>query len=152
MLGGSTQKIHQELRTLQASLEHHFDSNFAVIERNLSGPFNRSLPWDWVADSDTYYDIDVFLDTRQLRYRGNPTFLVTATQYYLKYCAPSADILKELGAAGGFYVPLQTSKLFAKMGKEVVERSKRLLHTAQVKRSEVPIDQIDFAWAQEAPL
>ena len=151
-LVGSTLKIHQELCSLQTALERHFDSSFSVIERNLSGPFNRSLPWDWVSDSDLYYDIDVFLDTRQLRYRGNPSFVVTATQYYLKYCAPSADILKELGAAGGFYVPLQTSKLFASMGKEVVERSKRLLHTEQVKRSKVPMDQIDFAWAQEATL
>ncbi len=149
-LGASTQRVHQELHTLQTALERQFDSNFSVIEKNLSIPFNRTLPWDWVFDSDSYYDVDVFLDTRQLRYRGDPSFLVTATQYYLKYCAQNTDILKELGAVGGFYVPLQPSKLFAKMGKEVVERSKRLLHVTQIKKCEVPIDQIDVAWAKEA--
>ena len=150
-LDGSAQRVRQELRTLQSSLDRHFDSHFAAVEKNLSVPFSRTLPWDWVPDPDLYYDLDVFLDTRQLRYRGDPSFLVTATQYYLKYCPPTADILKELGTAGGFYVPAQTSKMFAKMGKEVIERTKRLLHVAQVMKAGVPADQVDIAWAKEAP-
>jgi hypothetical protein len=150
-LDGSAQRVRQELRTLQSSLDRHFDSHFAAVEKNLSVPFSRTLPWDWVPDPDLYYDLDVFLDTRQLRYRGDPSFLVTATQYYLKYCPATADILKELGAAGGFYVPGQTSKMFAKMGKEVIERTKRLLHVAQILKAGVPADQVDIAWAKEAP-
>jgi len=121
------------------------------VEKNLSVPFSRTLPWDWVPDPDTYYDVDVFLDTRQLRYRGDPSFVVTATQYYLKYCPASSDILKEVGAAGGFYVPTQPSKMFTKMGKDVIERTKRLLHNAQVMKTGIPADQIDLAWAKEAP-
>ena len=149
-LDSSAQRLRQELRALQGSLERHFDSHFTAVEKNLSVPFSRTLPWDWVPDPDQYYDLDVFLDTRQLRYRGDPSYIVTATQYYLKYCAPNTDILKELGAAGGFYVPTTTTKLFAKMGKEVVERNKRLLHVTQVQKSGIPDDQVEFAWNKEA--
>jgi len=150
-LDGSSQRMRQELRALQSTLERYYDVHFAAVEKNLSVPFSRTLPWDWVSDPDPYYDLDIFLDTRQLRYRGDPSFVVTATQYYLKYCPANADILRELGAAGGFYVPAQSSKMFTKMGRDVIERTKRLLHMAQVVKSGIPTDQVDLAWAKEAP-
>ena len=146
----STQRMQHELLTFQNTFDRRVESQAAIVERNLSVAFDRKLPWDWLPDDEVYYDIGVFLDKRQLRYRGDPQFIVSASQYYLTYRPSSVDILQDIGTVGGFYVPAVTSHLFLTMGKEVVEGSKELIHVTHLHKCGIPDDQIDLAWSAEA--
>ena len=43
------------------------------------------------------------------------------------------------------------SKLFTRLGRDAIDRKKKLFHNSQVRRSGVPADQVEVAWAKEAP-
>jgi len=107
------------------------------------------LPWDWIPESSAQVmDLEEFMESRKLRYRGDPCYIVTAREYYAKYCSAQVDILKELQIQGRFYAPPST-RLFAKFGREVVEGKKRIFHEKDIRKSGIPHEQVDLAWNTE---
>jgi len=146
-----TQRLRSDLQALQGTLDQQLDQKLSAVEKALSGPLSHSLPWDWIADGAVYEDLDSFMDSRRLRYRGDPCYIVPAREYYAKYCGAQVDILKELQTQGHFYTPPNT-RLFVKFGREVVEGKKRILHEREVRRSGVPQEQVDLAWTAESSI
>lgn len=142
------QRLRTELQDLHTALDRQLDQRLSSVEKTLSGPLSHSLPWDWVPDSAECQDLEEFMEKRRLRYRGDPCYIVTAREYYAKYCSAQVDILKELQSQGHFYAPPST-RLFAKFGREVVDGKKRIFHERDIRKSGIPQEQIDLAWTTE---
>ena len=136
-------QVGQELDTAEATLINRAAERFSKTEEMLSGPYDRKLQWDWASPSPFSPDSpQSFLDMK-VRLRDLPDFELSAKEYLTTYVKSQGELSQALSDLG-YHLPPQGT-LFAHFLAEVLEGRKLLVAKANLRKVDIPNDQIALA-------
>jgi len=136
-------QVGQEIDTAEATLINRAAERFSKTEEMLSGPYDRKLQWDWASPSPFSPDSpQSFLDMK-VRLRDLPDFELSAKEYLTTYVKSQGELSQALSDLG-YHLPPQGT-LFAHFLAEVLEGRKLLVAKANLRKVDIPNDQIALA-------
>ena len=132
-----------DLDAAETTLLNRVAERFSKTEEMLSGPYDRRLQWDWVppGPSDPQSPSS-FLDMK-VRLRDMPDFELSAKEYLTKYVKSQTELSLAL-ADLGYHLP-PPGNLFAHFLAEVLEGRKLLVAKVNLRKVDIPNDQIALA-------
>lgn len=138
-------KLLQDLAAYEQTITSQAEARFAVVEEMLSGPCDKVLEWEWIPEAAPCRAISQAFIQRRIRLKELPNFEISAKEFFTKFARSTEDVVRNL-AAIGFYLP-PASKLFDHFLSDVVEGKKLIISQADLRKAQIPEDQIDLAYA-----
>ena len=88
--------MYKDIEAWRAVVEARFQAKLTQTFDMLNGPYNRDLVWDWVDDGQLSTELCDFIRERRVRLRDDPSFEISANEYFEKYARGNVSVFRVL--------------------------------------------------------